>query len=99
MNSITHAYNDEDEGDMVFEIHLNGREVTVEYSDNGRGIPEENLAKIFESFFTTKRGEGGSGLGMQIVYNLVTQKLNGSIKCESTVGIGTKFTLKLPIAK
>ena len=83
---------------MVFEIHLDGREVTVEYTDDGRGIPEENLTKIFEPFFTTKRGEGGSGLGMHIVYNLVTQKLGGSIKCESTVGIGTKFTLKLPIA-
>ena len=98
MNSITHAYDDEDEGNMVFEIHLDGREVTVEYTDDGRGIPEENLTKIFEPFFTTKRGEGGSGLGMHIVYNLVTQKLGGSIKCESTVGIGTKFTLKLPIA-
>ena len=98
MNSIMHAYDDEDEGKMVFEIHLDGREVTVEYTDDGRGIPEENLAKIFEPFFTTKRGEGGSGLGMHIVYNLVTQKLGGSINCESRVGTGTKFTLKLPIA-
>jgi len=56
------------------------------------------LAKIFEPFFTTKRGEGGSGLGMHIVYNLVTQKLGGSINCESKVGTGAKFTLKyLPI--
>lgn len=98
MNSIMHAYDDDDEGNMVFEIRLDGREVTVEYTDDGRGIPEENLAKIFEPFFTTKRGEGGSGLGMHIVYNLVTQKLGGSINCESTVGTGTKFTLKLPIA-
>ena len=72
--------------------------MTVEYTDDGRGIPPENLTKIFEPFFTTKRGDGGSGLGMHIVYNLVTQKLGGSINCESTVGIGTKFTLKLPIA-
>ena len=98
MNSIMHAYDDEDEGKMVVEIHLDGREVTVEYTDDGRGIPEENLAKIFEPFFTTKRGDGGSGLGMHIVYNLVTQKLGGSINCESRVGTGTKFTLKLPIA-
>ena len=98
MNSIIHAYDDEDEGNIVFETHLDGREVTVEYTDDGRGIPPENLTKIFEPFLTTKRGDGGSGLGMHIVYNLVTQKLGGNINCESTVGIGTKFTLKLPIA-
>ena len=56
------------------------------------------MAKIFEPFSTTKRGEGGSGLGMHIVYNLVTQKLGGSINYESKVGTSTKFTLKLPIS-
>jgi len=98
MNSIMHAYEDEDEGRMVFEIHLDEREVTVEYPDDDQRIPEENLTKIFEPFFTTKRGDGGSKLGMHIVYNLVTQKLGGSINCESTVGTETKFTLKLAIA-
>jgi signal transduction histidine kinase len=57
----------------------------------------ENLSKIFNPFFTTKRGQGGSGLGLHIVYNLVTQKLNGAIACESQLGKGTQFTLKLPI--
>jgi signal transduction histidine kinase len=68
-----------------------------EYSDNGKGIPEEILPKIFEPFFTTKRGKGGSGLGLHILYNLVTQKLKGTVQCESKKGKGTKFTIRIPL--
>jgi signal transduction histidine kinase len=67
------------------------------YSDDGRGIPPENLDKIFEPFYTTKRGQGGSGLGLHIIYNIVTQKLGGTISCESEVGVGTRFIIDLPI--
>lgn len=59
-------------------------------------IPPENVSKIFEPFFTTKRGQGGTGLGLHIVYNLVTQKLNGTIECESQGDAGTTFIIKLP---
>ncbi len=51
---------------------------------------------IFEPFFTTKRSSGGTGLGMYIVFNLVTQTLNGKIDCESEPGKGTLFTIKIP---
>jgi signal transduction histidine kinase len=68
-----------------------------EYADDGRGIPQENLSKIFDPFFTTRRGQGGSGLGLHIVYNLVTQKLAGTIRCESKVGVGTKFIIDVPV--
>lgn len=57
----------------------------------------ENLSKIFDPFFTTKRGQGGSGLGLHIIYNLVTQKLGGAIRCESEVGTGTRFVIELPV--
>ncbi|MGL4369722.1 MAG: ATP-binding protein, partial [Spirochaetota bacterium] len=64
--------------------------------DNGIGISEENISKIFNPFFTTRRGSGGSGLGLNIVYNIVTQTLRGSIECGSEPGKGTTFTIIFP---
>ena len=96
MNSLTHAYLPEDSGVLVFDLKQEDKQVLIEYADDGKGIPQESLSKIFEPFFTTKRGQGGTGLGLHIVYNLVTQKLSGTIECESQVGVGTKFIIKLP---
>jgi predicted ATPase/signal transduction histidine kinase/tRNA A-37 threonylcarbamoyl transferase component Bud32 len=96
MNSLTHAYSPEAAGNLVFDFKLEGEQIVLTYSDDGKGITQENLSKIFDPFFTTKRGQGGTGLGLHIVYNLVTQKLNGTIECESQVGVGTKFIIKLP---
>ncbi len=97
MNSLVHAYKEEDAGHLRFNLVQQGERCILEYSDDGCGIPPENLSKIFEPFFTTARGRGGSGLGMHIVYNLVTQKLKGTIRCESQIGAGTKFIINLPI--
>lgn len=100
MNSLTHAYSSpEDAGHLVFDFKQEGDQIIFEYSDDGKGIPQEHLSKIFDPFFTTKRGQGGSGLGLHIVYNLVTQKLNGTIEGESQVGAGTKFVIKLPLER
>lgn len=66
--------------------------------DFGRGIPPENLARVFEPFFTTGRGQGGSGLGMSIVHTIVTTHLKGAVAIESSVGQGTVVTLRLPRA-
>jgi signal transduction histidine kinase len=96
MNSIIHAYEKGDEGKITIDVSLEGDEVVIKYADDGKGIPKENLDKIFEPFFTTRRNQGGSGLGMHIVYNLVVQKLQGTIVCESEVGKGTSFTVKIP---
>jgi len=60
-------------------------------------LKEENLKKIFEPFFTTNRGKGGTGLGLNIVYNIVTRKLSGTIRCFSEVSKGTTFVIELPI--
>jgi signal transduction histidine kinase len=99
MNSLIHAYEPEEAGQITFNFkQANGR-FTFEYSDDGRGIPPENLSKIFDPFFTTKRGQGGSGLGLHIIYNLVTQKLGGTIRCESEVGEGTSFVIELSFPK
>ena len=52
---------------------------------------------IFEPFYTSTRGQGGSGLGLHIVYNLVSQRLHGSISCESKPGKGTSFLIQIPL--
>jgi signal transduction histidine kinase len=96
MNSLIHAYEKDDEGQIVFNISRNNGTAMLTYSDNGKGIPKENLPRIFEPFFTTRRGKGGSGLGMHIVYNLVNGKLNGKITCESEVAKGTTFHIAFP---
>ena len=67
------------------------------YTDDGKGIPDELRKRIFDPFVTTKRGQGGSGLGMHLVYNLVTQALNGSITVESKTGEGVKFDIIFPV--
>ena len=68
----------------------------LEFAADGKGIPTDVLPKIFDPFFTTKRSEGGSGLGLHIVFNTVTQALGGRLSVDSQVGKGTRFTLVLP---
>jgi signal transduction histidine kinase len=97
MNSLIHAYEPQEAGQLTFDFKQNSNHFIFEYNDDGKGIPQENLAKIFDPFFTTKRGQGGSGLGLHIIYNLVTQKLGGTIRCESEVGRGTRFVIETPI--
>ncbi len=97
MNSQRHAYPKGETGNLRFEFKLDSEHLIVEYSDDGCGIPPENLAKIFEPFFTTARAKGGTGLGLHIVFNLVTQKLQGTISVQSKIGLGTTFILNLPL--
>jgi len=95
MNSLIHAYEPDEQGQITLEFRQLGDEILFEYADDGKGIAPKDLSKIFEPFFTTRRRQGGSGLGLHIIYNLVTQKLGGTIQCESKPGLGTKFTIKL----
>lgn len=97
MNSLIHAYEVGDRGIISVDFQQIDEELVLEYQDDGKGIPPEHLNRIFEPFFTTKRGQGGSGLGLHIIYNLVTQKMCGTIQCVSQSGAGTRFTLKIPI--
>lgn len=96
MNSIIHAYDEEDQGHIKIHAERNDKAVSLTYSDDGKGMDEDVCAKIFEPFFTTKRGSGGSGLGMHILYNQVTQTLGGSIDLHSTPGRGTAFEITIP---
>lgn len=78
---------------------LNDRWVTIEITDNGPGIPEEIRNQLFDPFFTTKEAGKGTGLGLSISYQIVVEKHNGKLWCESELGQGTKFVIQLPIAK
>lgn len=70
--------------------------VRIEFSDDGAGMDAATLNRVFEPFFTTRRGSGGSGLGLYIAYNMTTQGLGGSIACSSQPGQGTKFVIEFP---
>ncbi len=96
-NSLMHAFEGIEIGRIVFDICVEGEYVIICYSDNGNGMDEKIIERIYDPFFTTKRGKGGSGLGMHIVYNTVTQILKGEISCVSKPGKGVKFTIKIPI--
>jgi signal transduction histidine kinase len=96
MNAVHHAFDDEGHGTIHIDVNEQDKSITLLFKDNGRGIPVENLSKIFDPFFTTRRNRGGTGLGMNIVYNIVTTTLGGSISVDSTIGLGTTFTLSMP---
>jgi len=70
--------------------------VRIVFSDDGKGIPPENISRVFDPFFTTGRSSGSTGLGLHIVYNLVTSRLQGHINLYSKVGRGTRFTIDIP---
>ena len=96
MNSLIHGFEQKEKGEIVIDISRNDEELTITYHDNGRGMEEKERTRIFEPFYTTKREQGGSGLGLNIIHNLVTHRLHGKIECESEPGIGTTFTIQLP---
>ncbi len=95
LNSFIHGFKNRNEGHIKISAdwHPENKKLIMIYEDDGRGISPENLDHIFEPFYTTNRSEGGSGLGLYIVYNLITQKLKGNIHCSSVEGKGTKFTI------
>ena len=96
MNAIVHGFADRQDGTIKIEISETGSNIRIECSDDGQGMPEDVVENIYEPFFTTKRGSGGTGLGMHMVYNLVTQTLKGDIDCHSEPGVGTRFVILIP---
>lgn len=99
-NSIVHGFQTKS-GDftnarIMISMDISESEVTIECSDNGIGMDEEMTHKIFEAFSTQRLGQGGTGLGMNIVYNIVTQVLSGSIECQSQLGQGTLYRIQFP---
>jgi signal transduction histidine kinase len=97
MNSLTHGYPDGRHGTLSVQARpLPDDIVELVYSDDGCGIPETHLEHVFDPFFTTRRAVGGTGLGLHIVFNIVTQTLKGSIHVESASG-ATRFRMCFPM--
>lgn len=98
MNSLVHGYPEDKVGTLSIAVDRPDTEtVRLVYADDGKGIPEDHLGRVFDPFFTTRRGSGGSGLGLHIVYNLVTGTLGGTVTAESPPGGGTIFTVLMPL--
>lgn len=96
-NAVTHAFVGDAPGRMDVRLRLlEGARCELTFRDDGRGMSAEERVRVFEPFFTTRRGQGGSGLGMHIVHNLVTELMAGSIALESAPGGGTCITLIFP---
>lgn len=97
-NALTHGLSATASGTIRISAHkTKSNSITLTVSDDGKGIPAQNLSRIFDPFFTTRLGQGGSGLGLHIVYSLVTGLLGGNISVVSKPGEGTQFTLSLPL--
>jgi signal transduction histidine kinase len=96
-NTLIHAVIVNQPGKIVLDMRCEEKILHLTFSDDGKGMSEDISTMIFEPFFTTQRGVGGSGLGMYIVYNLVTQALGGDITCESSEGGGTVFNISFSI--
>ncbi len=96
MNTLDHGFEDIEKGTINIIIEKPNRGLVIKYSDNGKGIAPKDLPHIFVPFYSTAHSKGGSGLGLSVINNLVTTVLGGSIQCDSTVGVGTTFTIRVP---
>ena len=95
-NSVIHGFKDNIGNEIEFTIERNESSLIINYRDNGVGVDKTIKKRIFDPFVTTKRGEGGSGLGMHLVYNLVTQALGGNVFYDEKDERGTSFIITLP---
>ena len=99
-NTYKYVFVGREIGNMQLKAELIGENlVKIVFSDDGIGIAQENIARIFALFFTTTLGQGGSGLGLSIVQNIVTGLLKGRISVSSKLGFGTEFVIELPLSE
>ncbi|NRA55081.1 MAG: transporter substrate-binding domain-containing protein [Gammaproteobacteria bacterium] len=94
INSTIHGYPKQETGIILIRVEVIKQTIKLTYNDDGAGISPGNISKIFNPFFTTNRESGGSGLGLNIIYNIVTNRLNGKIECASELGQYTTFVVK-----
>jgi signal transduction histidine kinase len=97
LNAVNHAFVDGRAGMISIAARPRGQDdVEINFADNGAGMTPDVQRQAFDPFFTTRRNEGGTGLGLHIVYNLVTQQLGGRMMLESRLGQGTTFRIIMP---
>lgn len=99
MNSLQHGFEDRNHGKILIRASASNSDLTLVYEDDGKGLDSEALAHLFEPFYTSKRGQGGSGLGAHIIYNLVTQKLGGTIDKFSLPNQGLRYEISIPLQR
>jgi signal transduction histidine kinase len=94
---VAHAFPDGARGSVRIAAQALGNEnVEVLFSDDGCGMSAEVRRQVFDPFFTTRRDQGSTGLGLHIVHNIVTNRLGGKINLETRPGAGTKFRIVVP---
>jgi signal transduction histidine kinase len=94
VNALVHGFEEKPGGNIHIRAErYQAAEVRLSIQDDGKGIPAENINRVFDPFFTTRRGNGGSGLGLHIVYNIIRQRLGGTIEVHSEVGKGSVFII------
>jgi len=98
-NSLLHGFNEKKEGLITINIEEKDNCIIIVYTDDGNGISKENLSQLYKPFFTTKADQGGTGLGLNIIKDLIEEKLNGTIECSSKLGHGTKFIISFPVKR
>jgi signal transduction histidine kinase len=96
LNSVIHAFPDGRAGSVIVEARQVRDDVDIFVSDDGVGMTDEIQRRALDPFFTTRRNEGGTGLGLHIIFNLVTQQLGGRLNFESRLGWGTRFRITIP---
>ena len=96
LNCVEHAFDAHTGGSIDIGATQDGEWIEMSVRDDGKGIAPELLDKVFDPFVTTRRGQGGTGLGLNIVFNLVAQRFGGSIGVSSTPGQGARFVLRIP---
>ncbi|MDF1880737.1 HAMP domain-containing histidine kinase [Sulfurimonas sp. MAG313] len=95
-NSLLHAFEIEQKGTIIISTRKKDETIIIRFCDDGKGIDESIKHKIYEPFVTTKRNKGGTGLGLNVTYNLVTQHLGGTIKIDNSTTIGACFIIEIP---
>jgi signal transduction histidine kinase len=97
LNSVAHAFPDGKEGSVSIKVQASGKDhVEILFSDDGAGMGLDVRHRAFDPFFTTRRDQGGTGLGLHIVFTIVTNCLGGRLNLDSELGEGTRIQLVLP---
>lgn len=97
-NAMVHAFHGRSSGHIWIEVsEVENERIRIRVTDDGIGIPQSHLERVFDPFFTARLGKGRSGLGLYVSYNIVTSVLGGLIEVNSEEGIGTTFTVTIPM--
>lgn len=96
-NAVVHAFAGRESGLLTISAHVQGNQVAMQFEDDGVGMEHAVLVRIFEPFYTTRLGQGGSGLGLSISLNIVTGLLGGTLTAESVPGRGSRLDVQFPV--